>query len=46
MICDAVDIGTLAYGLMMGEVGRFTAGLIGGAAVGAIGIAGWVLRDL
>jgi len=46
MIYDAVDIGTLVYGLMIGEVGRFPAGLIGGAAAGTIVLAVWVMRDL
>jgi len=46
IIYNAVDIGTLVYRLIIGEVGRFPAGLIGGAAAGTIVLAVWVMRDL
>jgi hypothetical protein len=41
-----VDIGTLASGLVMGEVRNTTASIIGGAAVGAISIAILGLKGL
>ena len=36
---DVVDIGSLAFGVAMGQVGKATGGLLGAAAVGAIGLA-------
>jgi hypothetical protein len=46
MAADVVDIGSLAFALGMGQVGRTTAGLLGAAAVGALGLGGLVLKGL
>lgn len=46
MAADVVDLGSLAFALGMGQVGRPAAGLLGVAAVGALGLGGLVLRGL
>ncbi|KAK3300664.1 uncharacterized protein B0H64DRAFT_20278 [Chaetomium fimeti] len=46
IIADAVDIGSLTFGFIMGEVGKPMAGIIGTAAVGAISLAALILRGL
>lgn len=46
MIADAADVLSLTYGLVKGEVGKTTALIIGGAAVGAITLARFILSGL
>lgn len=43
---DALDIGSLVFGVAMGQVGRTTGGLFGAAAVGALGLGVAGLRSL
>ncbi|KAK7189958.1 hypothetical protein DPSP01_013716 [Paraphaeosphaeria sporulosa] len=43
---DSVDIANLVFGLSRGEVGQTTSSMIGGAAVGAISLAIWILKNL
>jgi hypothetical protein len=43
---DAVDIGSVAFGMAMGQVGRTTGGLFSAAAVGALGLGVVGLRSL
>ena len=46
MIADATDIVSLTYGFTNGQVGKTTALIIGGAAVGAITLAKFILNGL
>ncbi len=43
---DVVDIGIVMYALAIGDIGRATGGLLGAAAVGALGLGAWGLRGL
>jgi hypothetical protein len=43
---DALDIGSLVYGIAMGQVGRTTGGLFSAAAIGALGLGIAGLRSL
>jgi len=45
-VADAVDIGSLAFWLAMGQVGKTTGGILGAAAAGAISLAALILRGL
>ena len=43
---DMMDIGSLAFGVAMGQVGKTTGGLLGAAAIGAIGLGALGLRGM
>lgn len=43
---DVVDIGSLVFGVAMGQVGKTTGGLLGACAVGALGLGALGLRGL
>jgi hypothetical protein len=43
---DAVDIGSVAYGLAIGHYGKTTGGLMGAAAVGSLAMGVMGLRGL
>lgn len=43
---DAIDIGSLAYAVAKGHVGKPTGGLFGAGAVVFIGLGAWGLRGL
>ncbi|KAF1845272.1 uncharacterized protein K460DRAFT_416553 [Cucurbitaria berberidis CBS 394.84] len=43
---DVVDMGSLALGVAMGQVGKTAAGLLGAGAVGAVGLGAIALRGL
>lgn len=46
LMADVVDLGSIVYGISMGHIPQTAGGLLGAAAVGAIGLAGVCLRDL
>ncbi|OAL05590.1 hypothetical protein IQ06DRAFT_332045 [Phaeosphaeriaceae sp. SRC1lsM3a] len=46
IVNDSVDIANLLFGFSRGEVSQTTGGIIGGAAIGAITLASWVLKTL
>lgn len=46
MAVDAVDLGSLMYGLAMGQVGKSTGWLLGAGAAGAFGLGALALIGL